>query len=470
MRNQRNFESLLLTIQILGKDKHVKSTLYRRGSDGKHAVIIEHIDGVRPIPQPAVQPAPIDEYDLIFETGNHQLPEVAGGPSATVQSIGGLSLKSDSLAISLAKVKDKVLAAKSLIPDGPMVKSEVDQPVVLDLVGDLGEKVDTTPTKKRAKKPRGPVRKALLGLELIVAAYAIFYLCLAVWTANSIQTTSARPHHHRADTAGENWLLVGSDSRKGLSFQDMKALHTGMDHSSQRTDTIMVVHFGGTGPATLVSLPRDSYVVIPMHKNNGKVIPSYRDKINSAFAIRPSLLVSTVEYNTGLHIDHYMQVGFGGIRDLTDALSGVRMCVPQHYVDIKSGLDVDKGCQVLDGKTALAYVRMRYVDPRGDIGRIERQQQYLGAVLNKVTSPGTFLNPFAMIALSQATTKSLTLGHGDSLTDLGKLGLAMGKIMSGDGTVRTVPVSSTNAVTSVGSSVLWNEKYAKALFRKLGAR
>lgn len=452
----------------------MKSTLYRRGSDGKHAAIFEDTFDDFTSVNAASAESGIDEFDVLFDTG---VPiTTAPTPATPFRFRDALpSPRIESFTGSITKLKGRVMSVASSTPlNLSTTKTEME---ATDRDASLSElnaedRVTKVPAKgtPQVKKKRGPIRKVILGLEIIVASYLIFYICLGVWTAKSIQTTNALPHHHIADTPGENWLLVGSDSRRGLSFQDMKELHTGMDHSSQRTDTIMIVHFGGKGPATLVSLPRDSYVTIPMHKNNGKVIRPYRDKINSAFAIRPSLLVSTVEYNTGLHIDHYMQVGFGGIRDLTDALSGVRMCVPQNYVDIKSGLNVKKGCQNLDGKTALAYVRMRYVDPRGDIGRIERQQEYLGAVLNKATSPGMLLNPFAMIALSRATTKSLTLGHGDGVMDLGKLGLAMGKVMTGEGTVRTVPLSSTNATTSAGSSVLWNQKYAKALFRKLGAR
>ena len=449
-------------MQILGKDKHVQSTLYRRGSDGKHAAIPQGELPDQPSGDAQRAHAAIDEFDLIFDTGVPIASATSPQRSIDLRDVFQ-SRAVQSATASLSKMRSRLQRPMISLSQQPESKDQT------PLQRDLTDNKPGTKNKK-VKKKRGPLRKALLGLELIVGAYAIFYIALGIWTAKSIQTTNALPHHHIADTPGENWLLVGSDSRKGLSYQDMKALHTGVDHSSQRTDTIMIVHFGGKGPATLVSLPRDSYVTIPMHKNSGRIIQPYRDKINSAFGIRPSLLVSTVEYNTGLHIDHYMEVGFGGIRDLTDAISGVRMCVPQNYRDIKSGLNVKKGCQTLNGKDALAYVRMRYVDPRGDIGRIERQQEYLGAVLHKVTSPSTLLNPFAMVALSRATTKSLTLGNGDGVMDLGKLSLAMGKVMTGEGTVRTVPLSSTNATTSAGSSVLWNQKYAKALFRKLGAR
>jgi LCP family protein required for cell wall assembly len=251
----------------------------------------------------------------------------------------------------------------------------------------------------------------------------------------------------------------------------MKLLHTGMDNSSQRTDSIMIVHFGGGGKASLVSLPRDSLITLPQHLYGKSLIPARFEKINAAYSFGGApLLVKTVEQNTGLHIDHYMEVGFGGIRDLTDAVGGVRMCVPRRYLDADSGLDVQKGCQNMDGKTALAYVRMRHADPLGDLGRIQRQQQYLGAVLHKVLTPTVLLNPFAMQHLSKATTKALVVGRKDSLTDIGKLGLAMRSLMKGKGAVKTVPVASNSYFVGGVSYVLWDRDQAKALFHNLGAK
>ena len=326
--------------------------------------------------------------------------------------------------------------------------------------------------KKPAKPPRNKVLKRIIGtLKFAVVGYLVFFIWLGFNTSHALQKTKAMPHHRIANTAGTNWLLVGSDSRRGLSFQDMKDLHTGMDHSSQRTDTIMIVHFGGKGRASLISLPRDSYVVIPRHMYNGQVVDEYHNKINATYSIGGApLLVGTVERNTGLHIDHYMEVGFAGIRDLTNAIGGVDMCVPRHYVDKNSGLNINKGCQTLDGKTALAYVRMRYADPRGDIGRIQRQQQYLGAVLHKVLTPGVLLNPFSMNHLSKATTAALVLGQEDGVYDLGRLGIAMRSLMKGKGAVKTVPVATANGFEGGQSVVLWNDQKAQALFRSLGAK
>ena len=334
---------------------------------------------------------------------------------------------------------------------------------------------DATPLEvsdKPTKSPRSKaIRRVITGLKLLLIGYLVFFLWLAFDTSHALQKTKAMPHRRIANTAGTNWLLVGSDSRRGLSFQDMKDLRTGMDNSSQRTDTIMIVHFGGKGRASLISLPRDSYIVVPRHMYQGRVVQEYQNKINATYSIGGApLLVATVERNTGLHIDHYMEVGFAGIRNLTDAIGGVDMCVPRHYVDKNSGLNINKGCQTLDGKTALAYVRMRYADPRGDIGRIQRQQQYLGAVLHKVLTPGVLLNPMSMKHLSKATTNALVVGKEDGVYDLGRLGIAMRSLMKGKGAVKTVPVATANGFAGGQSVVIWNEQQSKALFRSLGAK
>jgi anionic cell wall polymer biosynthesis LytR-Cps2A-Psr (LCP) family protein len=107
-----------------------------------------------------------------------------------------------------------------------------------------------------------------------------------------------------ADTAGTNWLLVGSDSREGLTKAERKELHTGKDEGSQRTDTIMVIHIDDSGKPTLVSLPRDSYITIPAHiALDGSSIEDRKNKINTAYGKGGApLLVETVERNTGLHM------------------------------------------------------------------------------------------------------------------------------------------------------------------------
>lgn len=323
---------------------------------------------------------------------------------------------------------------------------------------------------KKLPASKGQDSRGVLIAKRIVIFYLVFFTLLGLKTSLSLEKTDATPEVHVEDTSGTNWLLIGSDSREGLTPEEQQQLHTGQDEGGLRTDTIMIVHMG-KGGTTLISLPRDSYVTIPEHTNlEGKKFGETKNKINAAYNEGGAkLLVSTIEYNTGLRIDHYMEVGFRGIRDLTNAVKGVNICVPQDYDDVKSNLHVKAGCQKIDGVTALAYVRMRYADPKGDIGRIERQQQFLGAVMKKIARATTVLNPIAMYRISKAGTDSVVLGKGDGIKDVARLGLAMKGIASGKGKIATVPIATTSATTAAGLSVLWDKEAAKAFFAELAA-
>jgi LCP family protein required for cell wall assembly len=163
---------------------------------------------------------------------------------------------------------------------------------------------------------------------------------------------------------GTNYLIVGSDSRAGLTAKQAEDLHTGsgIDAEGRRTDSMMVLHTGAHG-TTITSLPRDSWVVIPAYVDprTGIHHRPARNKLNAAFSLGgPKLLVRTIESNTGLRLDHYTEIGFAGFVGIVDAVGGVRMCVNRHVTDEKSGLDLTRGCHTLSGRQALAFVRQRH--------------------------------------------------------------------------------------------------------------
>src|SRR5262249_36760581 len=179
---------------------------------------------------------------------------------------------------------------------------------------------------------------------------------------------------------GTNWLIVGSDSRQGLTAEPQQDLATGGDLRPRRTDTILLVHvpsFGSSTPTTMVSIPRDSYVPIPGH---GK------DKINSAFAIGGgTLLTQRVEQATGLRLNHFAEIGFSGFAALVDALGGVTVCPPAPINDPLAGIDLPAGCQKLQGRNALGYVRSRDT-PRADLDRMVNQRQLVKDLLHRASS------------------------------------------------------------------------------------
>jgi LCP family protein required for cell wall assembly len=293
-------------------------------------------------------------------------------------------------------------------------------------------------------------------LLILLLLFILWLVAVPAYAWTRIDRVDAAPSGQRPpDQPGKTYLLVGSDSRAGLSKAEQKRLGTGST-AGQRTDTIMLVYLPPGGKPALISIPRDSYVDLP---RNGK------NRINAAYAFGgPELLVETVEQNTRLRIDGYMEIGFGGFVNIIDALNGIRMCLPNAINDRDSHIDLRKGCQTLGGTEALGYVRMRKADPRGDFGRVERQREMLAAVADKAASPATVLNPIRYWNFCMATADAIKLGRDTSLPETLLLALAMKRISSGNGLTLTVPVSSTGASTSVGSAVLWDPAKSKAMF------
>ena len=295
-------------------------------------------------------------------------------------------------------------------------------------------------------------------MNKLFTLHAVLLLVLAgfgVWIDTRLNRVAALPATSAGTGEGTNWLIVGSDSRAGLTKQQEKDLATGGD-VGQRTDTIMLLHTGSSG-AVLVSLPRDSYVAIEGHGRN---------KLNSAYAFGGApLLIGTVEQATGLRIDHYAEIGFGGFVGAVDAVGGVELCVPEAIKDPKAALNIKAGCQELDGATALGYVRTR-ATAGSDFDRVARQRAFLSALVKKSTSPATLVNPFRVVPLSNAVAAAITVDDGDHVWNLLGLGLGMRSISSGGGVTTTVPVGGTPTIG--GQSVVqWDKARAGALFTAL---
>jgi LCP family protein required for cell wall assembly len=314
----------------------------------------------------------------------------------------------------------------------------------------------TPPATPAAPRKRGRAKRILIYILVGLLAYLT---ALVAYFALNVNKIDALPVDQIPDTAGSNYLLVGTDGRQDLTAKQRKILHTG-SVEGQRTDSIMMLHVPLIGTPTMISIPRDSWVPIP---GNGE------GKINSAFAIGgPQLLVQTVENTTGVHIDHYVEIGMLGIADIADSLGGVTLCPNDNFNDKNSGLNVSKGCQQMDGPTSLAYVRMRYADPKGDLGRAERQQEYIKAVATKSISPLTFLNPFKMFSVDKAAASSLTVDDGTGIVADGRMAFALGMISAGMGEQVTVPVESDSYWVGGQQAVKWNTPKALELFDSIG--
>jgi len=289
----------------------------------------------------------------------------------------------------------------------------------------------------------------------VLVAGLAFAVVTPIWAWHQIDRVAAE--QPTADTSGKNILVVGSDKRSDLTAAERKRLGTG-NAAGQRTDSIMLMHLPASGEPTLVSLPRDSYVSIPGHNKN---------KINAAFAFGgPTLLVKTVENATGLHVDGYVEVGFGGFVDVVDSVGGVDMCLDKAMKDKDAHVNLKAGCQTLDGTQALGFVRARHSQAKGDLDRVDHQRQLLAAIIKKAASPATLL-PWKYYGLLSAGAKSVSIGKQTSFLDVLGFARGMRAVSSGKGVTTTVPISNSNYQTSVGSSVLWDHDKALAFFKKL---
>lgn len=261
------------------------------------------------------------------------------------------------------------------------------------------------------------------------------------------------------------YLIVGSDSREGMSAEEKKKLHTG-SAEGKRTDSMMILAACSSGN-TMVSLPRDSWVTIPsfVGSESGKKFGARGgSKLNAAYAMDgPELLVRTVEFNTGLRIDHYAEIGFAGFANIVDALGGVDLNIEKGFKDKKSGADFQAGEQTLNGEQALAFVRTRYAFAESDLARTKNQQKFLSALANQAATPGTILNPFKLYPTLGAGLDTLIVDKDMSLYDLGKMFFAMKGISGGDGKSMNIPISGS----APQGSLKWDMPKVKQLVSQI---
>lgn len=268
-------------------------------------------------------------------------------------------------------------------------------------------------------------------------------------------------------------LMVGSDSRANLSPEDRKKYGSVKD-TPGLADTIMLLHVDPrTKRASILSIPRDTYLTI--YSGEGKSLR--RDRINSAFqgaqdAGRHSL-VTTIQKNFNIPINHYVQVDFDAFKGIVGAVDGVTIRFDSPVRDKKSGLDVpNAGCVKLTGDQALAYVRSRHYeayeggkwveDPRSDLSRIDRQQEFVRRVLRKAIDKGA-RNPITLNNLIDAAVKDVLLDDGLTLGDIAKLGRRFQSLDPNDVEMQQLPTSNSSTIIAGmnASIVVYNEDQAR---------
>ena len=285
-------------------------------------------------------------------------------------------------------------------------------------------------------------------VAIIVATVGMyFYLNSKITRISALAAPASSPA-----SAGQNWLITGSNGYLNRKLE--RQFHTGQE-LDQLSDTIMVLHIPANGGRpTLVSLPRDSYVQIPGHGMN---------KLNAAFAFGGApLMVQTVQSLTGLRINHYIGVGYQGLSNVVNAVGGVTVCLPGRFDDWHVALHLSRGCHTLNGSQSIGFLRSRAFGV-GDLQRVQDQRIFLQALVHKLASPGTFLNPFTFFPVASDSAGALTVDKSTSLYQLMQAGLSMRAAQT-----TTVPFGGFET-TGVGSVVLWDQATAKQMFGDLAA-
>ena len=294
-----------------------------------------------------------------------------------------------------------------------------------------------------------PKFRHLRWLLLLLAIWIVFLIAVPIIAFQKVTTLDdAFPSGDRpGDQDGTTYLIVGSDKADDLTAEQRKKMRTG-PRSANLTDTIMVLHIGA-GPNLLMSIPRDSLVDVPGHGVG---------KINGAFSRGgPALLVRTVEKNTGIRIDNYVELGFGSVINVVDAIGGVEICPKRKMVDKRARLNIKKGCQDVDGMTALAYSRSRHANRFSDLGRVGQQREVVSAIGREVVSPWTVLNPFRYWDLNMAGARSVRVSDGTGPIDLARFAWAMTHVDGEDGLTCTVPVADF--------AVHWDPERSERMFK-----
>jgi LCP family protein required for cell wall assembly len=269
---------------------------------------------------------------------------------------------------------------------------------------------------------RRRVRKVVLwtavGLVLVLAAgvasaYGYYHSLRSGMVQHDLGAVLDEEDRPERLSDAVNILFIGSDG-----YEEGSTAYS-QEFEGERSDSIMLAHISPDRRVSVISFPRDSLVQLPECDPYARTegTPGYFGMINAAmYHGGPPCVVRTIESLTDIRVDHFVHLSFMSFRDVVDAIGGVRMCIPEPMSDRRSHLDIDAGDQVLDGDQALSFVRARYeIGDGGDIGRIDRQQMFLGALADQVTSSDVLTSPSKLngileaVAQHSATDQELTL-------------------------------------------------------------
>jgi LCP family protein required for cell wall assembly len=324
--------------------------------------------------------------------------------------------------------------------------------------------------------PRWGVRIATGLSVLVLGTGGIGHAVLTGVNSGITRVDPFKDMKNRPDAGhGMNVLVVGTDERETITKAQKRAYHLG-GAPCHCTDTIMLVHLSDNEKrASVVSLPRDSYTVLPAYEDRAthQRYPAHPAKLNAAYAEGgPALTVGTVEQMTGVKINHYLEVDFTSFMKTVDALGGVDICTPRKLKDAYTGLDLAPGTHRLNGGQALQYVRSRHIDGDGsaDLGRMQRQQRFVAAMIARARSSGVLLNPLKLKEVVSAALSSVRADPGFGPQQLLSLGEAMRGFSPSSSEFTSVPLSGHGVmIKGAGSAITWDTAKAKRLFGALRA-
>jgi len=314
------------------------------------------------------------------------------------------------------------------------------------------------PPRKRRSKPKSKhpwldrvllAGVVLVSLALIGIGVGYFYV---EYRFDQVHKVTVK--HLRKAPVGQpfNVLIIGSDSRAGLSAAQQEHLGNEADAGGQRSDVTKIVHVvPATGQVSVLSIPRDTVVTVA---GDTSEIGHY-NRINATYNNGPDQLVQTIEANFGIPIEHVVQVNFDGLEGAVDAIGGVMLDFPYPAKDAYTGLDVTSpGCQLLNGGYALALARSRHYeyekdgewlyDGTSDFGRIQRQNAFLKAMINQAE---TKYNPLTLNAFLGSVVQGLTIDSTFTVADLINLAREFHTFASSNLVTATLPTYSHYSAT-----------------------
>ncbi|MEU6391205.1 LCP family protein [Streptomyces sp. NPDC046939] len=324
----------------------------------------------------------------------------------------------------------------------------------------------------RRKKPRWGMRLATALSVSVLASAGLGHALVAGLDTGIDRIDPFKDMKNRpAAGHGMNVLLVGTDGRDKITAEERRKYRLG-GAPCHCTDTIMIVHISADHErASVVSLPRDSYAMMPPHtdENSGEQHHAHPVKINAAYAEGgPQLTVRTVENMTHVKIDHYLEVDFTSFMKTVDVLGGVQVCTVRPLQDSYTGLNLGVGTHRLNGGQALQYVRSRHTDGAGDLGRMQRQQRFLASLIAKTTSTGVLLNPVKFREVARTLLGSVRADKGFGTDEMVELARAMRSFSPSSSEFTTVPIGTLDfPVRNIGSTVKWDPVKSEKLFAAL---